>query len=171
MKQSWTVKEVGSCDHQSLSFCFFFLNYYLKIYAHCLTKIQNKNLGSVCFFQCYGAFNMTSLNWQCNAQINGLPSIIFHINEPWWQQLEFYSIWNKINEIEITILKKFKISLPNEYFELFALIKRCFQSLTIQHTWNYLKVLNYGSNINRLTEKTHIQKIKPKEFGQKYVNF
>lgn len=37
--------------------------------------------------------------------------------------------------------KKFTISLPHENFELFALIKRCFQSLTIQHAMKLFKSL------------------------------
>lgn len=75
----------------------------------------------------------------------------------------------EINKIKITFKKSLS---PSLYHDFFAVIKRCFKTLKIQHAIKLL-VLNFYSNYNRLAwqkKSQHFRK-ENKKYGSMMLNF
>lgn len=75
----------------------------------------------------------------------------------------------EINKIKITFKKSLS---PSLYHGFFAVIKRCFKTLKIQHAIKLL-VLNFYSNYNRLAWQKNLNTLenKIKLYGSMMLNF
>lgn len=75
----------------------------------------------------------------------------------------------EINKIKITFKKSLS---PSLYHDFFAVIKRCFKTLEIQHAIKLL-ILNFYSNYNRLAWQKNLNTLenKIKLYGSMMLNF